>query len=91
MMFLGSVMNMLGNAILNATLTLALPEENRGAILGFITAASTGGCAVSALIYGALGEVFPLYLVFTAGTLLSVLPTLYFCVHRRTKEFILTH
>lgn len=91
MMFLGSVMNMLGNAILNATLTLALPEVNRGAILGFITAASTGGCAVSALIYGALGEVFPLYLVFTAGTLLSVLPTLYFCVHRRTKEFILTH
>ena len=70
---------------------LALPEENRGAILGFIQSASVGGTALSAVIYGFLGDLFPLYLVFTAGTLISLAPMLYLCFNSRTKNFILNH
>ena len=70
---------------------LALPEENRGAILGFIQSASVGGTALSAVIYGVLGDIFPLYIVFTVGSLLSLAPMLWMCFHRDTKEFILNH
>lgn len=89
--FLGAFLNAAGNAVFNASLRLALPEENRGAILGFIQAASTGGVALSAVIYGFLGDVFPLYLVFAAGTLISLAPMLYLCFHRETKRFVLEH
>ena len=83
--------NAIGNGIFNASMMLALPEENRGAILGFVSAFSTGGCALSAVIYGALGDMFPLYLVFTAGTLLSAAPMLYMCLRKDSREFILSH
>ena len=89
--FLASVANCAGNTIFNASLMLALPEENRGAILGFIQSASTGGTALSAVIYGILGDIFPMYLVFTVGNLISLIPMLYLCFHPRTKEFVLTH
>ena len=91
MMFLGSFANALGNSIFNASLMLALPEENRGALLGFISAASTGGCALSAVIFGVLGDVFPLYLVFTVGCLLTIPPMAYMCLHKHAREFVLTH
>ena len=84
-------LNCAGNSIFNASLMLALPEENRGSILGFIQAASTGGTALSAVIYGFLGEVFPLYLVFIAGSALSLIPMLFVCFHRNTKNFVLSH
>lgn len=89
--FISGFLNAAGNAIFNASLMLALPEENRGAILGFISSASVGGVALSAVIYGILGDVFPLYLVFIAGNLLSLIPMLHLCFHTKTKEFILTH
>ena len=91
MAFLASFANCAGNTIFNASLMLALPEENRGAILGFIQSASVGGTALSAVIYGALGDVFPLSLVFTVGNLLSLAPMLYLCFDPRTKEFVLNH
>ena len=91
MAFLASFANCAGNTIFNASLMLALPEENRGAILGFIQSASVGGTALSAVIYGVLGDVLPLYLVFTVGNLLSLVPMLYLCFTPRTKEFILNH
>lgn len=91
MAFFASFANCAGNMIFNASLMLALPEENRGAILGFIQSASVGGTALSAVIYGVLGDVLPLYLVFTVGNLLSLAPMLYMCFHPRTKEFILNH
>lgn len=90
-LFLATVANTAGNAVFNASLMLALPEENRGAILGFVQAASTGGMALSALIYGMLGDVFPLYLVFAAGAAISLVPMLCLCFHPRVKEFILNH
>lgn len=89
--FMGAVMNCAGNTVFNASLMLALPEENRGAILGFIQSASIGGSALSAVLYGLLSDVFPMYLVFTAGSLISLAPMLYMCFHPRTKEFVLEH
>ena len=91
MAFLASFTNCAGNTVFNASLMLALPEENRGAILGLIQAASVGGTALSAVIYGVLGDVLPLYLVFTVGNLLSLAPMLYLCFNPRTKEFIINH
>ena len=88
---LGAFMNCAGNTIFNASLMLALPEENRGSILGFINSMSVGGSALSAVLYGFLGEAFPLYLVFTVGSMISLVPMVYLCFHRRTKEFVLNH
>jgi hypothetical protein len=89
--FIGAFLNTAGNSVFNASLKLALPEENRGAILGFIQSSSVGGTALSAVIYGVLGEFFPLYLVFAAGMAISLLPMLYLCLHPLTKEFVITH
>ena len=89
MICLGAFMNCAGNTIFNASLMLALPEENRGAILGFIQSASTGGMALSAVLYGMLGEVMPLYLAFAAGSVISLAPMVYLCFHPRTKSFVL--
>ena len=89
--FLGAFLNCAGNTVFNASLMLALPEENRGAILGFIQSASVGGTALSTVLYGVLGDVFPLYLVFAAGSTIALVPMLYLCFHPRTKEFVLSH
>ena len=89
--FLAACLNSIGNSVFNASLMLALPEENRGAILGFVQSCSTGGSAVSAVLYGLLGDVFPLYLVFTVGTAISLAPMLYICFHPETKRFIKEH
>lgn len=91
MLFLACFTNTLGNGIFNASLMLALPEESRGGILGFISSASTGGSALSAVIYGVLCDLFPLYLVFVGGMLLSVFPMVYMCLHKDTREFVLLH
>ena len=91
LVFLGAFLNCAGNTIFNASLMLALPEENRGAILGFMQSASVGGSALSAVLYGVLGDVFPLYLVFAVGSAISLIPMLYMCLNPRTKEFVLAH
>ena len=89
--FLGVFFNMSGNTVFNASLMLALPEENRGAILGFIQSASIGGMALSTVTYGFLGDIFPLYMVFVAGGILTLVPMCYLCLHPRVKEFVLNH
>ncbi len=91
LLFLSALLNAAGNAIFNAALMLALPDENRGAILGFVSAASIGGCALSAVVYGVLGDIFPLHLVFVAGCILALPFALYLFCHRNVREFILTH
>ena len=89
--FVGAFLNCAGNSVFNAALKLALPEDNRGAILGFIQSASVGGSALSAVIYGFLGDVFPLYLVFAAGSILGLVPMLNLCLNKKTKDFVLNH
>lgn len=87
--FLAAMFNCAGNTVLNASMMLALPEENRSAILGFISSASVGGMALSSVIYGVLGEFMPLYLLFSIGTLMSLAPMIYLSVQPKTREFIL--
>ena len=89
--FIGSFLNCAGNTVFNASFMLALPEENRSAILGFMQSASVGGSALSAVTYGLLGDVLPLQLIFVIGNVISLLPMLYMCFHTKTKEFILDH
>ena len=89
--FMGAFLNAAGNTVFNASLMLALPEENRGAILGFIQSAAVGGTALSSVIYGVLCDVFPIYAVFSVGTLISLVPMLYMCFNRKTKAFIISH
>ena len=91
LLFLSALLNAAGNAVFNAALMLALPDENRGAILGFVSAASMGGCALSAVIYGILGDIFPLPLVFVAGCIAAAPFALYLFCHKDVREFILTH
>ena len=89
LMFLGVFANTLGNSIFNASLMLALPEENRGGILGLVGAATSGGCVLSAVIYGVLCDLFPVYLVFIAGFALSAVPMVYLCVHQNTGRCLM--
>ncbi len=89
--FFGSFLNCAGNTVFNASLMLALPEENRGAILGLVHSASVGGSALSAVVYGVLGDFLPLYLVFAAGSLISLVPMLYMCFNPKTKAFVLNN
>ena len=91
LVFLGSFCNCAGNSVFNAAMMLALPEENRGAILGFMQSASVGGTALSAVVYGVLGDIFPLSLVFAVGGVLSLAPMIHLCAHPRTRDFILNH
>ena len=84
-------MNAAGNTIFSAAMMLALPEENRGAILGFVQSACVGGIALSSVVYGLFCDVFPIYIVFIVGSALTLIPMLYLCIHPRTREFILTH
>lgn len=87
----GALLNSAGNTVFNASMMLALPEENRGAILGFVQSACVGGVALSTVIYGLICDVFPVHIVFTVGSVISLIPMIYFCFHPKTKEFMLTH
>ena len=89
--FLSALLNAAGNTIFTSSMVLALPEENRGAILGLVSAASTGGCALSAVIYGVLSDLFPMPLVFSAGCVLALPFALYLFSRRPIREFILSH
>ena len=86
--FAAGFLNCTGNTIFNAALMLALPEHNRSAILGVFRSGSVGGTALSAVIYGFLGEFFPLYAVFSVGCALSLPLMAFMCFHKRTKSFI---
>ena len=89
--FFGMLLNTAGNSVFSAALMLALPEENRGAMLGFITSATVGGTALSSLIYGFLGDIFPLSIVFAVGAALTLIPMTIVMFNRRTRDFVLTH
>lgn len=91
MFFMASFMNGLGNAIFNACLILALPDENRGAILGVVQSFSMGGCALSSVIYGILCDMFNIVFVFIGGIIISTVPMVFFCISKNTREFINTH
>ena len=86
--FVAGFFNCIGNSIFNASMMLALPKENRNAILGVFNSASVGGTALSTVIYGLLGEFFPLHIVFSVGTSLALPIMIFMCFHPRIKRFV---
>ena len=88
-LFMAAGLNVIANSIFNAALYLALPQDNRGAILGFVSAFSTGGSALSALAYGALCEIYPTWIIFSIGTSITLIPIIYMCIDKNVKRFIL--
>ena len=89
--FLAGLFNCAGNTVFNAALMLALPNENRSAMLGLIRSASVGGTALSAVIYGFIGELFPLYIIFALGSAISLIPMIYLCFNKNTRDFMIKH
>ena len=89
--FLGGFCNTAGNTVFGASMMLALPEANRGAILGFFSAATTCGTALSTVTYGFLGDLFPLHIIFAIGSLISIIPMMYMCFNTKVKSFIINN
>jgi len=69
--FVGDFLNVIGNAILNATMLIAIPRDKRATIFGFVSSFSIAGMALSTLAYGFLAESFNLSLITIIGTALS--------------------
>lgn len=86
--FAAGFLNCVGNTVFDASMMLALPEKNRSAILGVFQSGCVGGSALSAVIYGFLGELFPLHIVFAIGSVLSLPIMIFMCFHPRIKGFI---
>jgi len=86
--FVAGFFNCVGNTIFNASMMLALPKKNRSAIIGVFRSGSVGGSALSAVIYGVLGEFFPLYILFAIGSTLSLPIMIFMCFHPKIKQFI---
>jgi len=86
--FVAGFFNCVRNTIFNASMMLALPKKNRSAIIGVFRSGSVGGSALSAVIYGVLGEFFPLYILFAIGSTLSLPIMIFMCFHPKIKQFI---
>jgi len=84
-MFVAQFLNAIGNALLNAAFILYTPQEKRGMITGFVSSASIGGSAFSALLYGFLGEVTSLTLLGIIGNLLAVIPFVIILMDSNTR------
>lgn len=69
--FLGDFTMVIGNAILNATIILAIPRDKRATVFGFVSSFSIAGMAISMLGYGFLAEIFDLSVLAIIGTTLG--------------------
>ncbi|KAF0223922.1 MAG: Transporter major facilitator family [Erysipelotrichaceae bacterium] len=69
--FLGDFMMVIGNALLNATMILAIPRDKRATVFGFVSSFSIAGVALSMLGYGFLAEIYDLSVLAIIGTSLS--------------------
>ncbi|MEA5026138.1 MAG: MFS transporter [Erysipelotrichaceae bacterium] len=84
--FIGQLTNSIGNALFNAAFIVYTPQEKRGMITGFVTSASIGGSAFSALLYGLLGEIISLTTLGIVGNLLAVFPFIIIIMDKNTRE-----
>lgn len=66
--FLGDFTMVIGNAILNATMILAIPRDKRATVFGFVSSFSIAGMAISMLGYGFLAEIYDLSILAIMGT-----------------------
>jgi MFS family permease len=78
--FLGDFFMVIGNALLSATMILAIPRDKRATIFGFVSSFSIAGIALSMLSYGYLAEFIDLSLLSIIGTILgfvALIPVLF--------------
>jgi MFS transporter, DHA3 family, macrolide efflux protein len=78
--FLGDFFMVIGNALLNATMILAIPRDKRATIFGFVSSFSIAGVGLSMLAYGFLAESIDLSLLSIIGTILgfvALIPVLF--------------
>ena len=78
--------NGVGNGILGGCVTLMMPEEKRGAMMGFFQAACIGGDALSGVFFGILSERFPINLVCGFGHILTLIPLAIFVFDKSLKK-----
>lgn len=88
MIFIATALNVVGNTILNAAMMIALPEESKATVLSFISSASIGASGLGTVLVGVLGEFISLQALFIITTVLVLLPILYMCFNKTTKELI---
>lgn len=87
--FLANALNTMANAVLNSVLILAIPADKRGMIIGFVMTASTGGVAISALMYGFFAEFIPITTLAIIGLSLAAIPMLWLTLDRRMKDLFI--
>ncbi len=87
--FLTYMGNGMLNAVIHSRMFAAMPRDSRGVISGIISSASTGACALSTVLYGILGDIFPLQAVFIASALLPIIPWLLQATNKNIKQLIL--
>lgn len=84
--FIGSLLETMANASLNAVLMLAIPQEKRALVLGFVMAGSSGGMALSALGYGFMAEFVPLSILGAIGLMIALMPMVLLGTDRNLKQ-----
>lgn len=86
--FVSQLLNTIANAIFNAAMILSIPHDKRGVIIGFISAASTVGMALSTVVYGVLAEGVSLSWLGVFGALLSLIPFAILARDSKVKGFV---
>ena len=86
--FISQLLNTIANAIFNAAMILSIPHDKRGVIIGFISAASTCGMALSTVVYGVLAEGISLSWLGVFGALLSLIPFVILGRDDKVKGFV---
>ncbi len=82
---IGQLTNAVGNALFNAAFIIYTPQEKRGMITGFLGSAAICGSAVSALLYGFLGELIALKWLGIIGNLLAIIPFIAIIKDKNTR------
>ena len=88
LLFCSQLFNAIANAIFNAAMILSIPHDKRGVIIGFISAASTVGMALSTVMYGLLAEVISLSSLGIIGTVVSLIPFAILGSDPKVKGFV---
>ncbi len=87
--FVANALNTMANAVLNSVLILAIPADKRGMIIGFVMTASTGGVAISSLMYGFFAEFVPMTVLAIIGLSLAAIPMLWLTLDKRMKDLFI--
>ena len=88
MICLGMIGNAIANSILNSVFMVGVEPTQRGKLSGVMTTMSNSLCPVSALMYGFLGEIYPLSNLFIIGMLLGCGSISLIFISPQVRDFI---